>query len=84
MRRPSRQVEILKIKTGVSRFKGAAPTTVPRNALDRSIQRLVSLMDIDRHQGALKNDPLLNIADGVESDRAMERPCRTRSGKPTP
>src|SRR5579859_4118118 len=61
MRRPSRQIETLEIRTRIRRFERAVPTSVTRNAVDRSIEHLVALMDIDRRQGALKNNPLLNI-----------------------
>src|ERR1700751_2205349 len=77
MRRTSRQVEPLKIRTGVSRFEGATPTAVARNAVDRTIEPLVPLINTDRPQGALKNDPPLNIGQSsstlqfIEDDTAV-------------
>ena len=61
MRRPSRQVEALQVGTGIGRFEGAVPAAVAGDAVDRSVQHLVALVNIDRRERALKDDAIFNV-----------------------
>src|ERR1700749_4531867 len=61
MRGPSRQIETLQVRTGVGGFEGPVPTAVTGDAIDRAIQYLVSLMNVERSERLLKNDAFLYV-----------------------
>src|ERR1700722_18196754 len=63
MRSSSRQVEALNIRTGIGRLERTIPTAVARNAVDRSIQHPVPLMDIKRRERTLKDNALLDVGE---------------------
>ena len=61
MGRPARQVEALQVRTGIGWFEGSIPTAVAGDAVNRSVQHSVSLVNIDGRERALKNDAFFNV-----------------------
>ena len=59
---PSRQVQPLQIGTDIGRLKSSVPTAVAGDSVNCSIQHLVSMVNINRRERTLKDDPLFNIS----------------------
>jgi hypothetical protein len=69
---PSRQVQALQVGTGIGWFEGARPTAVTRDAVDRSIQDLITIVNIDRRERTLKDDALFNVDETSSSFQLVE------------